>query len=212
MFFTPGQAATKAAAGEGGWMAEEQKPEAAKPAAAGHAAPKAPAVMASTPWDSELAKQVKEQFGDEIIEAATYLGQSFFVVKPDAAVPLIEYLKLEADFDYLVDLTAAHFPERPEQFDIIYILYSFSRNERIRVKSRIKDGERPVTAVGVHLCANWFEREVFDMFGVRFEGHPDMKRLLLPEDWEGYPLRKDLTILDMDHRWVKDNLGIESGQ
>jgi NADH-quinone oxidoreductase subunit C len=193
-------------------MAEEQKPEGAKPAAGGHAAPKPPAAMAATPWESELTGQVKEHFGDQVLESSTYLGQSFYVVKPEAAVPLIEYLSLEADFDYLVDLTAVHYPNREDQFDLVYILYSFARNERIRVKTKIKDGDRPPTCVGVHLTANWLEREVFDMYGIRFEGHPDMRRLLLPEDWETFPLRKEKTIIDMDNRWVKENLGIESGQ
>jgi len=193
-------------------MADEQKPEGAKPAAAGHAAPKAPATMASTPWESDLTNEVKEHFGDQILEASSYVGQNFFVVKGQAAVPLLEYLKLEADFDYLVDLTAVHFPDRAEQFEIVYILYSFARNERIRIKALVKEGERPATAVGGHLTADWLEREVFDMFGIRFDGHPNMTRLLLPEDWEGYPLRKEKTIIDMDNRWVKENLGIESGQ
>ena len=97
---------------------------------------------------------------------------------PGAAIPLLEYLKLEADFDYLVDITAVDWPKRAERFDVVYILYSFSRNERVRVKINIADGYQPETAVGVHLTANWLEREVFDMFGIEFAGHPDMRRIL----------------------------------
>jgi NADH-quinone oxidoreductase subunit C len=212
-------------------MADEQKPDgppapppaggAAKPAppkpaaaaAGGHAAPpKPPATMAATPWESDLASEIKERFGDRISETSTYLGQSFAVCKPDAAIPLLEFLKLEADFDYLVDITAVDWPKRPERFDLVYILYSFSRNERIRVKTYIADGFRPETAVGVHLTANWLEREVFDMFGIEFTGHPDMRRILLPDEWQGYPLRKDYGIIQQDDRWVQENLGIESGQ
>ena len=120
--------------------------------------------------------------------------------------------KLEADFDYLVDITAVDYPKRAERFDLLYVLYSFPRNERIRVKTMIAEGHCPETAVGVHLAANWLEREVFDMFGIQFEGHPDMRRILLPEEWEGYPLRKDYGILRQDDNWVRANLGIESGQ
>jgi NADH-quinone oxidoreductase subunit C len=168
--------------------------------------------MAATPWESDLARDLKERFGGRIGETSTYLGQNFIVAKPEAAVPILEYLKLEADFDYLVDITAVDWPKRPERFDLVYIVYSFPRNERVRIKTRIPDGYKPETAVGVHLTANWLEREVFDMFGIDFAGHPDMRRILMPEDWQGYPLRKDYSILQQDQRWVQENLGIESGQ
>jgi NADH-quinone oxidoreductase subunit C len=182
-----------------------------KPPAAA-APPKPPATMAATPWESDLARELKERFGESITAASTYLGQNFIVARPDSVIPILEYLKLEADFDYLVDITAVDWPKRAERFDVVYILYSFSRNERMRVKTFIADGYRPETAVGVHLTANWLEREVFDMFGIEFAGHPDMRRILLPEEWEGYPLRKDYGILQQDQRWVQDNLQIESGQ
>jgi NADH-quinone oxidoreductase subunit C len=201
-------------------MADEQKPggEAAgepakpsppKPAAA---APKPPATMAATPWENDLARELKERFGDRIGETSTYLGQNFVVAKPEAAVAILEYLKLEADFDYLVDITAVDWPKRPERFDLVYIVYSFPRNERVRIKTHIPDGYKPETAVGVHLTANWLEREVFEMFGIEFAGHPDMRRILMPEGWQGHPLRKDYSILQQDQRWVQENLGIESGQ
>jgi NADH-quinone oxidoreductase subunit C len=168
--------------------------------------------MASTPWEGDLPNQIRERFGDQVSACSTYLGQNFVVVKPDAAIPLIEFLKLEADFDYLVDVTAVDYPKRAERFDLFYILYSFPRNERLRVKTMIADGAKPATAVGAHPGANWLEREVFDMFGIQFEGHPDMRRILMPEEWEGFPLRKDYGILKQDDRWVRENLGIESGQ
>ncbi len=189
---------------------------AAKPAApaapAAHAAPKPPPPMAATPWESDLARNLKAHFGDQITELSSYLGQNFLVAKVDAVISILEYLKLEEDFDYLVDLTAVDYPKKEERFEIVYILYSFARNERVRVKTSVAEGAKPATAVNVHLAANWLEREVFDMFGVEFEGHPDMRRILLPEEWEGYPLRKDYGILQQDQRWVQENLGIESGQ
>ena len=192
-------------------------PAVAKPAApakppAAHAPPKPPPTMAATPWESELTKELKDQFGDQISECSTYLGQNFLVSKSDAAVPILEFLKLEADFDYLVDLTAVDYPKRPERFDLVYILYSFARNERVRVKTLIADGFKPATATTVHATANWLEREVFDMFGIQFEGHPDMRRILLPEEWEGFPLRKEYGLIQQDDRWVRENLNIDSGQ
>jgi len=168
--------------------------------------------MAATPWESDLTRQLKQHFGDRITEFSSYLGQSFLVCHASAAVPILDFLKLEADFDYLVDLTAVDYPKRAERFDIVYILYSFSRNERIRVKTAVADGAKPATAVTVHATANWLEREVFDMFGIEFEGHPDMRRILLPEEWEGFPLRKEYGLIQQDDRWVRENLNIESGQ
>jgi len=168
--------------------------------------------MAATPWESELASELKAHFGERISGTSTYLGQNFIVAKPEAAVPILEYLKLESGFDYLVDLTAVDWPKRAERFDLIYIVYSFARNERVRIKTNIPDGFKPHSAVDVHRTANWLEREVFDMFGIEFAGHPDLRRILLPEEWQGYPLRKDYGILQQDDRWVQENLGIESGQ
>ena len=176
------------------------------------AAPKPPATMAATPWDSDLAREIKERFGEGVTATSTYLGQNFIVTKPDSAIPVLEYLKLEADFDYLVDVTAVDWPKRAERFDLVYVVYSFTRNERVRIKTYISEGYKPETATGVHLTANWLEREVFDMFGIEFAGHPDMRRILLPEEWQGYPLRKDYGILQQDQRWVQENLNIESGQ
>jgi NADH-quinone oxidoreductase subunit C len=168
--------------------------------------------MESVPWDDELTAAVRARFGGAIVECASYRDQKFFVVAPESAVPLLEYLKDEAAFDYLVDVTAVHWPKREQPFDLVYILYSFGRNERIRIKTRIAEGYQPESAVHVHLTANWLEREVFDMFGIEFRGHPDLRRILMPEDWSGHPLRKDYGIIQMDNRWVKENLGIESGQ
>jgi NADH-quinone oxidoreductase subunit C len=185
------------------------KPAVPKPAAP---PPKPPAVMMATAWDGELARDLKERFGGRVLETSTYLGQNFIVTTPEGAIPALEYLKLEADFDYLVDITAVDWPKRAARFDLVYVVYSFPRNERVRIKTAIPDGFQPRTAVDVHLTANWLEREVFDMFGIEFAGHPDMHRILMPDEWEGYPLRKDYSILQQDQRWVQENLGIESGQ
>jgi NADH-quinone oxidoreductase subunit C len=184
-------------------MAEPTKPP-AKPVA------KAP--MAATPWVSEFTQRLAAQFGEQIQEFASYLGQNFAVVRPDAVVPLLDYLKRREEFDYLVDVTATDTPERAERFELIYILYSFARNERLRLKTRLPADFHPLSATPVHKTANWLEREVFDLFGIEFANHPDMRRILMPDDWRGYPLRKDYALRDMDQRWVQENAGIESGQ
>jgi NADH-quinone oxidoreductase subunit C len=177
------------------------------------ATPKPVAPMESIPWDDDFARQLKGEFGDRILECASYRGQNFVIVVPDAPVLLLQYLKQEAGFDYLVDITAVHWPNRAsDPFDLIYIVYSFARNERLRIKARITETFHPASAVLVHRTANWLEREVFDMFGIQFSGHPDLRRILMPDEWTGFPLRKDYSILGMDQRWVQENLGIESGQ
>jgi NADH-quinone oxidoreductase subunit C len=169
--------------------------------------------METALWESELTRQLQGQFGDAVVEFASYRDQNFMVVRPDAVLPVVEYLKLDADFDYLVDITAVHWPNRAgEEFDLVYVLYSFARNERVRIKAKIAERYQPISVVPAHRTANWLEREVYDMFGIEFAGHPDLKRILMPDEWTGHPLRKDYPILGMDHRWVRENLGIESGQ
>ena len=174
--------------------------------------PKPPATMQATPWQDELTGRLSERFGSAIPEFSTYLTQIFLLAEPDSVPAVLEYLKAEEAFDYLVDITAVHYPAREKQFDIVYVLYSFVSNVRIRVKTLINEGQKPQTVTGVHPTANWLEREAFDMFGIEFAGHPDLRRILMPDEWRGFPLRKDYNILNMDTQWVNENLGIESAQ
>ena len=159
-----------------------------------------------------MVGKFKEQYGSGIRETNTYLGQNYMVVEPSIVFEMLQILRDREQFDYCVDITAVHYPQREKQFDMVWILYSFPRNERIRVKAMIADGENIPSAVSIWATANWLEREVFDMFGIRFDGHPDLKRILLPDGWKGYPLRKDYGIIQQDQEWVQANLGIESGQ
>ncbi len=158
-----------------------------------------------------MIAKLKGEYGSGV-EALTYLGQSYMIVDRSLIPELLQVLHNEEQFDYCVDITAVHYPKREKQFDVIWILYSFARNERIRVTARIADGESIASSVPLWATANWLEREVFDMFGIKFDGHPDMKRILLPDGWKGHPLRKDYGILQQDNEWVQINLGIESGQ
>ncbi len=196
-------------------MAEESKPGTEKPSQPAAKPPpkkKVPTVMEVSPWESPLVDSLRERFGDQIKEFSTYRDQSFLVAELSAVVPIIEFLKLEQDFDYLVDVTAVDYPKRENRFDLIWILYSFARNTRIRVKAQAGEGDSPATATSVHQAANWLEREVFDMFGITFNGHPNMTRILLPDEWQGYPLRKEHSIIQQDEDWVRENLHIESAQ
>jgi NADH-quinone oxidoreductase subunit C len=187
------------------------KPAAAAPAAKPAAAPAKPAAPVPTPWDSTMVAKLKGEYGSGI-EPLTYLGQNYMVVDRSLIPELLQVLRNEEQFDYCVDITAVHYPKREKQFDVLWVLYSFARNERTRVKTQIGEGETIPSSVPIWATANWLEREVFDMFGIKFDGHPDMKRILLPDGWKGHPLRKDYGILQQDNEWVQINLGIESGQ
>jgi NADH-quinone oxidoreductase subunit C len=190
-------------------------PKPAAPAAAAAAAkPTAPAkapVPTPVPWDSPMVAKLKGCYGSGI-EALTYLGQNYMVVDRSLIPDLLLILRNQEQFDYCVDITAVHYLQREKQFDVVWVLYSFARNQRIRVKTQIADGASIPSSVPIWAAANWLEREVYDMFGIKFDGHPDMKRILLPEEWKGHPLRKDYGILQQDNEWVQINLGIPSGQ
>ena len=158
-----------------------------------------------------MVAKLKRSYGSGI-EALTHLGQNYMVVDGSLIPEILQVLRDEETFDYCVDVTAVHYPKREKQFDVIWVLYSFPRNERIRVKALVAEGESVPSAVPLWATANWLEREVYDMFGIKFQGHPDLKRILLPDGWKGFPLRKDYGILQQDSEWVQINLGIESGQ
>ena len=195
--------------------AAAKPPAAAKPAAPTAAKPAAPAKPAGPqpgPWTSDLVANLKKQYGSGIKEASTYVGQKYLVVDSSIVHEVLRRMCDDEQYDYCVDITAVHWPKRDKQFDIIYILYSFHHNDRVRIKTQIAEGQHVQSAVDVWPTANWLEREVFDMFGTVFDGHPDLKRILMPDEWKGHPLRKDYNILQQDTEWVKINLGIESAQ
>ncbi len=112
----------------------------------------------------------------------------------------------QTNFDYLVDVTAVDWDLREPRFDVVYHLYSIPLNHNLRIKVGVDDGVAVPSLTGLWHAANWGERETYDMFGITFEGHPDLRRILLPEDWEdGFPLRKDFAIGGYGI-WAADNV------
>ncbi|HUQ17601.1 MAG TPA: NADH-quinone oxidoreductase subunit C [Candidatus Saccharimonadales bacterium] len=111
-------------------------------------------------------------------------------VRPDQLHRAIDALLTEG-FDYLVDLFAYDTPERQERFDVVYLLHRMSDGARTRLKVQVADGDPVPTITDLYPNADWYEREVFDLYGVPFTGHPDLRRILLPDDWIGHPLRRD---------------------
>ncbi|HZG51802.1 MAG TPA: NADH-quinone oxidoreductase subunit C, partial [Pyrinomonadaceae bacterium] len=144
-----------------------------------------------------------------ILEASEFLGQLSVRVSPARVVAVCEFLKRDAEspFDYLSDLTCVHFPENADApFEVVYNLYSISANARVRLKARTTDAAGIESVTGVWPAANWMEREVYDLFGVQFSGHPDLRRILLPPDWEGHPLRKDYPLEPVENNWTTKHL------
>ncbi|MGA7919724.1 MAG: NADH-quinone oxidoreductase subunit C [Candidatus Acidiferrales bacterium] len=176
------------------------------------AAPPKEAPLKPVPLDNELVQRLKKQFGDAIGEAWLDRKQAIVLIAVEQLREISRYCCDQEKFDMLVDLTAVDWPKREKRFDIVLNLYSFPKNERLRLKAHSGENEPVPSVCEIWPAANWLERECYDMFGMVFEGHPDLKRILMPEEWQGYPLRKDYDILKQDTNWVRENLGIESGQ
>ena len=156
-----------------------------------------------------LVKKLKAKFGEAIGDASEFIGQLSVYVDGQRIVEVCDFLKSDAEtsFNYLSDLTCVHYPDRrSEPFEIVYNLFAIEANERVRLKVRTKESVDSVT--GVWPSANWLEREVFDLFGVRFNNHPDLRRLLLPPDWEGHPLRKDFPLEFVENAWTAKHLPV----
>jgi NADH-quinone oxidoreductase subunit C len=162
--------------------------------------------------DNELVQRLKARFGDAIREASLDRKQAIVLIAVEQLREISRYCRDEEKFDMLVDLTAVDWPKREKRFDVVLNLYSFAKNERLRLKAQAGETEPAPSVCEIWPAANWMERECYDMFGIVFEGHPDLKRILLPDEWQGHPLRKDYDILKQDTDWVRENLGIESGQ
>jgi NADH-quinone oxidoreductase subunit C len=141
-----------------------------------------------------VVQRLREFDAEAIDDAQVFRGELTLWIRAGALRRVAEFLRDEKGlaFNYLSDLTAVdHYPDEP-RFETVYHLYSIENNQRLRLKVRLGGDDPSVDSmVPVWPGANAFEREVFDLFGIHFEGHPYLVRLLLPEDWEGYPLRKD---------------------
>lgn len=139
---------------------------------------------------SETADVLRERFPEGVVEVTRFRGEVSALVRRDHIVELSRTCH-ELGFNFLSDLTAVDWPDRNPRFDVVYHLAAVPSAERIRLKVQVNEGEAVPTVTDVWAAANWAEREVYDLFGLRFEGHPDLRRILMPEGWIGHPLRKD---------------------
>jgi NADH-quinone oxidoreductase subunit C len=195
-------------------VAAAKEAAAQKAGAAAPAAPKPPVKKKDEgpkPLDASnhpLVKKLKEKFRDAVVEASEFLGQLSIAIAPERIVEVCAALRDddETPFNYLSDLTCVHYPDnRSAPFQVVYNLYSIPKNERVRLNVDT-DGQGVESVTSIWPSADWPEREVFDLFGVVFQNHPDLRRILLPPDWEGHPLRKDYPLEFIETRWTENHL------
>ena len=130
-----------------------------------------------------------------IVEGKRDLGEVTLVIAPDRIVDVCRFLKNELSFVRCSSVTAVDWYPQEPRFEVVYLLHSLDRNERLRLKCRVGGDKPEIDSVTVvWKGANWYEREVFDLFGVHFRNHPDLRRIMMPDYWEGHPLRKDLPV------------------
>ena len=158
--------------------------------------------------DDEQVQILRERLGDDLDSAQSFLGQKILTIRPVSLFDALSFLREESGFDYLIDITALDYQGEEKRWCLVYHLYSYSSGRFFRVKSRIGEGDVPASVTPIWKVADWLEREIYDMFGIEFSGHPELKRILLPADWHGHPLRKDYDIKLQDQSWVKKHLKI----
>ncbi|MEI4486552.1 NADH-quinone oxidoreductase subunit C [Frigidibacter sp. MR17.14] len=141
----------------------------------------------------ELAAHIEGRRSDAVSSTRVEFGELTVTATTAGLISLVEFLRTDGTckFSSLVDITAVDYPTRPERFDVVYHFLSMYRNQRIRVTVPVREDQMVPSITPIHKSANWFEREVFDMFGIIFSGHPDLRRILTDYGFRGHPLRKD---------------------
>ena len=142
---------------------------------------------------NELGTHIELKRPDCVLGWEVAHGELNVDVAPSNIVDFVAFLRSDQGcmFSTLVDITAVDYPDRVKRFDVVYHFLSMYQNQRIRLRVSIREGDMVASVTSVHPSADWFEREVFDMFGIMFSGHPDLRRILTDYGFRGYPLRKD---------------------
>ncbi len=147
----------------------------------------------------KTAEKIKARFPEAVRRTHIFRGEGTLTINSADILPVCRYLRDKASFDYLVDLCGVdNYPGEP-RFEVVYLLGSMKTRERLRLKVSVpEENPRLASVVSVWKGADWMEREAYDMFGIIFLGHPDLRRILLTPDWEGFPLRKDYPLRGPD--------------
>jgi len=143
---------------------------------------------------NELGQSIAAALPGAVKAHTVAFGELTLDVEPAEIVKVVSWLKDTGEFRSLIDVCGVDWPQRPRRFDVVYHLLSLTRNLRLRLKTQLGEGETIASVAAIHPAANWFERETFDMYGVVFDNHPDMRRILTDYGFSGYPLRKDFPL------------------
>jgi NADH-quinone oxidoreductase subunit C len=149
-----------------------------------------PEVVAENP----TAVVIHQQLPEAIVDAKSAFGELTLGIAPAQIVDVCRVLKTSAGFERLSAVTAIDWWPREPRFEVVYFLHSMAKNTRLRINVRLGEDEEIDSVCSVWRGANWYEREVFDLFGIRFRNHPNLERIMMPVDWEGHPLRKDYPV------------------
>lgn len=146
-----------------------------------------------------VVDKLKTRFGDTVLDEREFRGEKTVTVKKEEIVPVCTYLRDELGFNFLTDLCGVDYLGQSPRFMMVYQLYNIGTHLRLRVKAPVEEADTAIDTVsGVWSTANWLERECWDLMGISFNNHPDLRRILLPDDWEGHPLRKDYPVQGPD--------------
>jgi NADH-quinone oxidoreductase subunit C len=163
--------------------------------------------MAEMAENNRAVIKLKEKFAASILEVKEFRGEVTVTVKKEDIIDVCRFLKSELSYNLLTDVTAVDYLGREPRFMMVYNLYSIPNKDRLRVKAPVAEGDCTVDSVTVLWnTANWLEREVYDLFGIVFTNHPDLRRILMTDDWVGHPLRKDYPLQGPDREPYKGRL------
>lgn len=136
--------------------------------------------------------KLKEQFSSSVLDVVVHRGETSVTVKKDDIVAICSFVKKSLGFNLLCDVCGIDYLGQSPRFMMVYNLYNISTKEYLRLKAPVEEGDAKIDTVSVVWgTANWLERECWDLMGITFNNHPDLRRILMPDDWEGHPLRKD---------------------
>ena len=155
----------------------------------------------------QAADKLKDKFGDTVLDTIEFRGETTVVVKKEDIVAVCAFLKEELGFNFLTDLCGVDYMGQDPRFMVVYHLYNIGAHARLRIKAPVEESDARIDTVsGVWTTANWMEREAWDLMGITFNNHPDPRRILMPDDWVGHPLRKDYPVQGPDREPYQDRL------